>query len=316
MSRNRQRANSVFSSFFFKEVTPENLGICRSLFCGIILCLYLGTDFSQWAEVPDILWHPIFIFDFFHIPVLPVDILGFLGILWMLSLLFSAAGLLTRLSTLCSFLLGCYLLGMQNSFAKTHHTESLLLLILLVLCFSRCGDGFSLDAIFKRNTGWWVFGSGIKERSWEYRWPVRLIWVIFVLAFCAAGTSKFWNSGLEWITSEYMATLLVNKGFTGDRIDPVVQWLPFWLGNRPSACFFLAAATVLLESFAPLALVNRYLRVIVVTGLFFMMVGFWIIMGVPFPQLLGAFVFWLPWDELRSVGERFFFKNKPPPTFC
>lgn len=289
--------SSVFSGFFFKDETPRNLGICRFAFYGIILCLYLGRDFSQWAKVPDILWHPIFIFDFFRIPVLSADILGFLGVLWLASLLLSALGLFTRLSTICSFAVGFYLLGMENSFAKTHHTESLMLVIFCVLCFSRCGDDFSLDTMFKRRYGWWPFGSSGKRPGSAYRWPVRLIWVMNTLVFCAAGTSKLRNPNLEWITSEYMVTLFVSKGLVGDRVDPPIGWLPLWLGSKIWLSSFLAGLTVLFECCAPLALVNRYLRGVIVPVLFFMLSGFWIIMGAPFPQWLAVFVFWVPWDN-------------------
>ena len=309
MSKNSGRLSSAFSGFFFKDASPQNLGICRFLFYGIILCLYLGTDFSQWAKVPDVLWHPIFIFDFFRIPVFPADILGLLGVLWLISLLFSTLGFLTRPSILCSFVVGCYLLGMENSFAKTHHTESLMLVIFCVLCFSRCGDGFSLDTVFKRRYGWWPFGSSVKRPNPAYRWPVRLIWAMIALVFCAAGTSKLRNPNLEWITSEYMATLLVNKGLAGDRVDPLIEWLPLWLGSKAGISSFLAGLTVLLECCAPLALVNRYLRAIIVPGLFFMLSGFWILIGAPFPQWLAAFVFWVPWDNLATRRLDFFEDN-------
>ena len=304
MSRNSQRLSSVFSGFFFKDADPRNLGICRFLFYGIILCLYLERDFSQWAKVPDVLWHPIFIFDFFRIPVLSADILGFLGVLWLASLLLSALGFLTRPSTACSFLVGFYLLGMENSFAKTHHMESLMLVIFCVLCFSRCGDGFSLDAVFKRKYGWWPFGPSVKRSSPAYRWPVRLIWVMVMLVFCAAGISKLRNPNLEWITSEYMSTLFINKGLAGDRVDPLIGWLPLWLGSKVWLSSSLAGVTVLLESCAPLALVSRHLRMVIVPGLFFMLLGFGIIIGTPFPQWLATFVFWVPWNDLavRRLG--------------
>lgn len=299
---NFERLGRGFSGFFFREAASANLGICRFLFYGIIFCIYLETDFSQWAEVPEVLWHPIFIFDFFGVPVFSENTLGFLGILWRASLLLSCAGLLTRPATVCSFVAGCYLLGMQNSFAKTHHTESLLLLIFCVLCFSRCGDGFSLDSVLQRSYRWWPFGRGIEKRHPRYNWPVRLVWVIFTLVFCAAGTSKIRNSGLEWITSGYLADLIVSKGLEGDRVDPVLGWLPFWLGSSTWACSFLAGATVFLEFLAPLALFNGYLRAVIVPGLFFMLCGFWVVMGIPFPQWLAAFVFWVPWYNARLPG--------------
>ena len=286
-----------FSAFFFREGSSANLGICRFVFYGIIFCVYLGVDFSQWVEVPAVLWHPIFIFDFFRIPVFLGEILCFLGVVLKGSLLLSCVGLLTRPATVCSFLSGSYLFGMQNSFAKTHHMEAMLLLILCVLCFSRCGDGFSLDSLLRRTWRLWPFGGGDEKRHFRYNWPVKLIWVLMTLIFCAAGASKLRNSGLEWITSGYLADLLVSKGFTGDRVDPVFEWLPFWLGSRPGVCSFLAGTTVFLEFCAPLALVNGYLRAVIVPGLFLMVSGFWIVMGIPFPQWLAVFVFWVPWDK-------------------
>ena len=155
--------NFAFSAFFFKEDAPWNLGMCRFLFFGIILFLYLDKDFSQWAKVPEVLWHPIFIFDFLSVPVFSVDVLSFLGTLWLTSLFLSSIGFLSRPSAVCAFVLGFYLLGMQNSFAKTHHTESLLLIILCILCFSRCGDGFSLDAALRRRYGWWPVAYAARE---------------------------------------------------------------------------------------------------------------------------------------------------------
>ena len=297
MNGNLERLRRVFYAFFFKEAGSANLGICRFLFYGIIFCVYFEADFSQWAKVPEVLWHPIFIFDLFHIPVFSEEVLGFLGILWRASLLLSCLGLLTRPATACSFLAGLYLFGMQNSFAKTHHVESLLLLVLCVLCFSRCGDGFSLDSVLRRACRWWPGGIRAEKRHPRYNWPVKLIWVLFALIFCAAGASKLRNSGLEWIMSGHLANLFASKGLAGDRADPLFDWLPLWLGSNPGLCSFLAAGTVFLEFCAPLALVNRYFRAVIVPGLFFMMSGFWIIMGIPFPQWLAAFVFWVPWDK-------------------
>ena len=312
-----------FRDFFFRDASSANLGICRFLFYGVVFCIYMDADFSRWAEVPEVLWYPIFVFDFFRIPVFSEEVLGFLGVAFRASLLLSCVGLLTRPAAVFSFLAGSYLFGMQNSFAKTHHMEAMLLLVFCVLCFSRCGDGFSLDSLLGRRYGWWPAGDSAAKRHPRYNWPARLIWVLFTLVFCAAGASKLRNSGLEWVASDYLAGLLVGKGFAGDGIDPVFDWLPFWLGSRPGLCTFLAAGTVFLEFCAPLALVNRYLRAVIVTGLFFMVSGFWVVMGIPFPQWLAVFVFWIPWDgtrgflklpvlKARATGSERLFRNRTP----
>ena len=294
------RLRRAARAFFFGKASPTGLGICRFVFYGVIFCVYADADFSSWTEVPETLWHPIFFFDFFRVPVFPDEVLRILGVTFRVSILFACLGLLTRPAAAFSFVAGCYLFGMQNSFAKTHHMESLLLLVFCVLCFSRCGDGFSLDAWLRRSWRRWPFGSLPEGKHPGYGWPVKLVRVLFVLVFCAAGASKLRNSGLEWIASDHLAILLVSKALAGDRIDPPLVWVAFWLWTRPVLCSLLACATVFLELLAPLALVNGYVRAVVVPGLFLMMCGFWLVMGIPFPQWLAVFVFWIPWEGMLS----------------
>ena len=288
--------------FFFRPVNSFNLGISRFLYCGIIFFLYIGTDFSQWGKVPEVLWHPIFFFDFFSIPVLAPEILGILGKIWIISIFFCSVGFLTRLNTLLVFLIGLYLLGLVNSFAKTHHTETLMLLIFGIMSFSKCGDSFSIDNLWK-NYRLSDFHGNNKE-SVEYSWPISLVRVMFVFMFCAAGLSKFRNSGFEWVTSDYLSSLFISSGFRGSRTDPIIGWLPFWLGSHNKLCHFLAGSAFFLEIFSPLALLNKYLRVVIIPSLFLLVSGFWIILGIPFPQLLASFVFWIPWNRIIKFDKK------------
>ena len=281
--------------FFYQPAGPLNLGISRFLYYGIIFFIYLGTDFSHWGKMPEVLWYPIFFFDFFSIPVLSPVVLEILGIVWLISIMLCSVGFHTRLNTVLSFVIGLYLFGLVNSFAKTSHVETLMLLILAIMAFSKCGDGFSVDSILKKRKK-----SGSEDtstQSFEYTWPLSLIKVMFVFLFCAAGLSKLRNSGLHWFTSDFFSSLLINKGFTGDRSMPLISWLPFWLGSHPKLCHFLAGTALFLEILAPLALINNYLRVILIPSLFLLVCGFWIVLGIPFPQLLASFVFWIPWNS-------------------
>ena len=139
------------------------------------------------------------------------DVLGMLGIVWIISILFCSIGFLTRLSTIVSFLIGLYLFGLVNSFAKTSHVETLMLLILAIMALSKCGDGFSVDSLLKRRK------TSVSEteniQSIEYTWPISLIRVMFVFLFCAAGLSKFRNSGLHWFTSDFSLLFSLIKVF-------------------------------------------------------------------------------------------------------
>jgi len=300
MSKNKLKKN--IHDFFYHPASSLDLGISRFFYYGILFFIYLGTDFAEWGKVPNVLWHPIFIFDFFSVPVLSPEILGILGKIWIISILFCSIGFLTRLSTVVSFLIGLYLFGLINSFAKTSHVESLMLLILAIMALSKCGDTFSADSLIKKRKN---PDSEIKNiQSIEYSWPISLIRVMFVFLFCAAGLSKFRNSGFNWFTSEFFSSLLINKGFTGDRAMPLVDWLPFWLGKQAKLSHFLAATALFLEIFAPLAIFNKYLRVVIIPSLFLLVSGFWIVLGIPFPQLLASFVFWVPWSRVIRLDKK------------
>jgi len=311
-----KRIAEKISQFFFQSSTSTNLGICRFLFFGITFIIYHNENFSYWGNVPDILWFPIFLFRYLHIPVLSSEFLYFLTFIWLGSLLLSSVGLFSRLSTIIAFVLGSYLLGLINSIAKTHHIESLLILVLAVLAFSNCGDGFSLDRWLKDRG--WIYNSGqnskaAKRIEGEYTWPIRLIWVLMTLVFCSAGVSKLRNSGLEWITSDTLATIFLEKYFTGCRAEPLIDWMALWLANRPLFCHLIAGMSVILEVCAPLALFHFLLRVLIVPSLFFMVWGFWIVLGIPFPQLLTCFLFWVPWDRIIDVLKGHQIYDLPPP---
>ncbi len=280
------------SGFFFEDSKPEGLGICRFLFCGFVFVHYLNADFAGWGFVPHELWHPIFLFDIFHIPVFPPTVLGVLGFAWLVFVFLSAVGFLSRLSVPAAFIVGFYLLGMTNSFSKTHHTETVVLFIFAILAFSRCGDGFSIDRFLAARRG-----KAAPPPCWEYTWPVRSVQVLMTFFFCAAGFSKLRNSGLEWVFSDNLSRLLISSAVRG-KDDSLLQLLLFRLAEQRFLFVPLAGITFALELFAPLALLGRRFGAVIIPGLFLMMAGFWALLGLAFPLWMAAFLFWLPWNRI------------------
>lgn len=173
-------------------------------------------------------------------------------------------------------------------------------IIIAILAVSYCGDAFSVDDLMRRKG--WLRPVVSRRSKGEYRWPIRLIWVMITLAFCAAVVSKLRNSGLvEYVSSDYIASVLVYHGYTGNRGGyPLIDWLPFWIAGKPFVHRTLAVMTIFLEAGAPLALLHPYLRLILLPMLFMMVLSFWITMGIPFPDMLATFVFWIPWDSLAG----------------
>lgn len=284
--------------FWFAPTRPTNLGVCRALFCGLLLLLYWRYDFSLWTEVSHVFWKPTGLFKYLHLPVLSAPVLVVLQIVWKGALALSCIGLWTRVSTAVGFLLGAYLLGLPHCFGKIHHNEGLVLCVLVVLAFSRCGDGWSVDRLLgaaRRGTD--------PPPSAEYTWPIRLVCVLLALVFFAAGIAKLRHSGPAWIASDNLALMLIQNHYHKVRTDPLTSW-GLDLAQYGWLCRLLAAATVLIEVGYPLALVSRTARWVVVPGACLMLVGIRLLLGPAFEQFLMCSLFWVPWERagLRAVA--------------
>jgi predicted DCC family thiol-disulfide oxidoreductase YuxK len=281
--------------FWFEPSQSTNLSLCRLLFFGIFFQHYLRTDSRAWAHVPDIFWMPIPLFKFLHVPVLSSDLLAILDSTWKVALALSCLGLLTRPSTAVSFILGVYLLGLPHNFGKTHHSDTLVVLIMGIMASCRCGDSWSIDRLIRLWRGHQDAAAETRPMlSGEYTWPVRLVWVLFILVFFGAGISKIRHSGLEWIFSDNMRYLLIRHHYTH---EPLTSW-GLYLAQYNWLCQLLAAATLVLEGGSPIALFSHRLRLLIIPSLFFMQVGIWALMGVRFLEYLFCFLFWIPWDRL------------------
>ena len=152
--------------FWFDAEAPDNLGLSRALFYGLILLLYLNESWSEWSDVSVVFWEPITMFKWLRIPVFSGGVLTLLSVVWKASLLTAALGLFTRGSAVVACAIGWYLLGLPHNFGKTHHFDALIVLILGVLTLARTDDAFSLDQR--------LFGHDRSPKpNGEYRWPVR-----------------------------------------------------------------------------------------------------------------------------------------------
>ena len=280
--------------FWFEPVEPLNLGICRALFFGAFYLFYLPQSFSAWGGVSEVFWVPIALFEI--LPLLPSGLLVLTEVVWKVSLFTSCLGIFTRASTIISFVLGLYLLGLPQNVGVPYHYDALVVFVLGIMAVSRCGDGFSIDRLISK---WWHQGSNpseqVAEMSGEYTWPVRAVWVMFALIFLAAGVSKLRYAGLEWIFSDHMALVLTRAHY--QLLNPLMSWGLYvaqydWL-YQP-----MAAVTVVLEICYPLALLSRRARWVIVPAVFFMLIVIRMILGPPFYPFMICHLFWIPWDRL------------------
>jgi len=285
---------SRWSDFWFTPTSPIDLGVSRFFFFGGVFAFYAREDFRAWGAVSDAFWLPMPLFTVLHLTPLSPDLLGVLQVVWRIALVLSAVGFFTRTSTIVASLLGVYLLGLPHNFGQTYHFDALLVIAMLVLACSRAGDAFSVDA--------WLNGDPGPERSGEYTWPIRAIWVAMSLVFFAAGLAKLRYGGLEWITSSNMSILLTRALYHVSDADPVTR-AGLWIAGHPWLASAVAAAAVVTEVAFPAALFSRRARLVLVPAAVAMLVGIRLLMGPTFGGFLIANVFWVPWHALAARVE-------------
>ncbi|MFT5526178.1 MAG: O-antigen/teichoic acid export membrane protein, partial [Pirellulaceae bacterium] len=239
------------------------------------------------------------------IPPLAKPLLLVVDLAWKASLVTAAIGLWTRGSMTVALLLGTYLMGLPQNFSKIGHYQGLLLLAMLVLALSHCGDAWSIDAWLKRRKGHKF------EPSGEYTWPIRLVWLAFGIAFFASGWAKLIGDGAVftargwtwehawffakegWLFNDNLKYQFILHHYLDDRDLPV--W-GLYIAQSSALCMFLAVSTILVELLAPAAMFNRIARCTVIPGLFLLQLGNATLLGVhqSFPWL-PIYMFWIPW---------------------
>ena len=207
--------------------------------------------------------------------------------------------------------------------------DTFIVIILGILALSRCGDSWSLDNLRLRHDRRRSPDSGaeakltIREAMGVYTWPIRMVWVLLACVFFLAGVAKLRYSGLQWVVSDNMATLLVLHAYVIANADPLTYWGPH-LAAHPGAPQLIAATTVIIEVMYPLALVSRVARWILVPSAALMVLGIRVLMGPSFETLAVCALFWVPWSEtlakvaavvqprLPAVAGRYVMRHRRP----
>src|ERR1700730_11817123 len=116
----------MINRFWFEPSHPKNLAVCRVAFYLGLWAFYLPVEFAAWGSVSDAFWMPLPLFRALHLTAAPVAVLGVLERIWRGSLLTSAVGFPTRLSTCVAAVIGVLLFGLSHNFGHVYYFDSLL----------------------------------------------------------------------------------------------------------------------------------------------------------------------------------------------
>ena len=289
---NGRGAHAIWRSLWFEPTAPTALSLGRIVLCGYLLWFnWKSSGIILASPFLEQIWRPVSFYVLLPIP--SPEQLAALANVWKLSLALSCVGLFTRSSLATAFVLGVYVVGWRHNFGKVSHAQHVALLCLGVLAFSRAGLHLSLDALRRRRRG----EAPPPALSSEYTWPVRVIWLVMTMMFFGAGVAKLRNAGLEWAFSDSFSKLLIHQHYHKGDLPGLGLWVAQigWLSKA------MATGSMFGEFLAPLAVVSRRARLILVPLLFSMQAGIALLMGthVRSPNF-AVYVFFIPWDWLRA----------------
>ena len=278
--------------WWFEPESPLNLGVCRLLFFGLLFqhVTFQSRPVYHWASIPAGFIRPVWLFEKLNLQVASPSVLLGVEIAWKVSLLLSCVGLFTRVSTLVAAALTLYMIGVPYNYGKVDHMTAILVFTTGILALSRCGDAVSLDRLIRRRRD-----PSPVPPSGEYRWPVRMVWVLMSVLFFNAGMAKVIRGGLPWVTSDNFAVLLVQRHYMTS--TPALDW-GLWIAKHPLLFKSFAAGSILAELFLFLALFSRRLRRVLPWALLAMQVGIGLLMRVWFTPYMYVYLFWVPWNKV------------------
>ncbi|HQY88439.1 MAG TPA: DUF393 domain-containing protein, partial [Tepidisphaeraceae bacterium] len=221
-------------------------------------------------------------------------------------LVIAGVGLFTRpmliLATLCYLLLG----GVQRSFYWFNHTGLVPFFVLFVLCFVRCGDGFSLDRIIKIWRQKPV--ADPNESTREYGWARWFVWLAICIPYIMAGLSKLTNGTLMWWDSKNLMAIIYRNALRPDAGSHgwvLETSIPEWFFA------FAGISTILAEIGMVLCLVSRRARSIFPPIAVAMHYGILKIMLIPFYDLMLIQALFWDWRTIRMWFSNLLARRRP-----
>lgn len=246
------------------------------------------------------------------------------------------AGVWSRVSTILLALLGGWLALVANGWGYSAHATGLPFVALFVVAFAPGIEALGVDAWLAarraRRSGdpdaarIALFGEATSI------WPLRLMLILIVLTYFAAGTSKLRYAGTSWTDGRTLAFYL-GGGSLRDRVSPqrfiadaeapaaarfrdgvgLVDWAwvadPTPLGKAvarsPALARLLSIFALLLELAFPLALVGRRATFALLGTALLLHAGIWVTMRISFLSYLAVYALFVDWYRVfRIISDR------------
>ena len=287
--------------------TPGTLGAIRMWTCLILLITLSWEDLASVALIPAEMRNRAGFMRFLH--VLPIGYDAFLSSAKALTafkavtellLFLGVIGWHTRvvvpLATVCGFLM----VGILVEHSFFWHQNLVPLYVLAVLSWTPCGDGWSVDRLWRRYRGRPI--PAAEEPRAVYARARYACWIVIALSYTATGLSKWQDGGLYWWHPTNMRSML----FADTLMPREFDWAwSLHLVTAPDAVFAVLGLTALLaETGFGVVLVSSRARRIVPVVVVMMHVGILLFQRILFLDLMLLQLVFFDLSRLgRKVGD-------------
>lgn len=285
------------------RVTPGTLGAIRCVVAGSALVLAAGEDTASIVLLPDALRSDMGLLTFlYRLPgfdalVHDHDALRLWEAGTILALAAATVGYRTRVTVPLAALLWFVEAGLIREVSWFTHKGILPLHLLVLLSFTRCGDGFSVDRLRAAARG--EPGPSVDQPRFSYGVARFAVIVLLSLAYLQAGLSKLRNGGLDWWNATNVKSMMLADSLNPMHFDFELAWSvrhlpdPFWAA--------LGLGGLVVELLGVTMIVSRRARFVLPPLIAGLHVGIWLMQNCLFLDLLFVPLVVMP---LRGVRER------------
>lgn len=280
-----------------KRIVPtedDALGVIRAAFCAFVLLQMLLTDFTAFGHLPTTVMRPtgamqLLSWRFYDAVITPRGML-ILKVLLVVSLLSACLGLFTALTTKSAALLFLFYEGLVRSFGHFNHDEMIGVYILVVLAFTPCGDGFSLDRRLER----------VRPRrpGIAYGYPILLMRILVAWSYFSSAWIKMRLTGLQYFSADNLPVVSIWHSL--DNLHESQHKLAFWLPNIRGITGAIVVVVLLWELVFPLAIVSKVARRIILPFGIIFHVSTIFFMNISFPYHIAAYLVFIDWPRVAS----------------
>jgi predicted DCC family thiol-disulfide oxidoreductase YuxK len=265
----------------------------RAAVSSVFLIAILNTSFSNLGHLPTTILRPTGIMQLlswrFYDQLFTPQSMTILKWTMVLSLMLSTIGYLTSVTTTTSALLVLFYQGLLRSLGHFNHDEMLGVYFLIVLAFSPCGDGFSVDSLPGRRT---------KKPEFVYGFPILLMWLLMAWAYFSSALIKLRVAGLSYFSADNLPTLAIMHSL--DNLHDTQFRFAFWLPAVRQYLPVVVGFVLLWELLFPLAVFWKRVRwYFLGIGVVFHLSTLFL-MNIFFPYQLAMYVVFVDWPRLAS----------------